>query len=152
MLAAFRARSGRADNYHDLERYTERSRGFLQAAQALALRSGHQRLAPEHLLKVLLDDREGLAANLIRAAGGDPVKALSLTEADLARMPRSRVRRGTGLYGPRAGPGFRTAQSSPRKPANSYVTAERLLLALALLGGSASRHGAGRGRASPPRG
>ncbi len=59
----------------DIEKYTERSRGFLQAAQTLAQRSGHQRLTPEHLLKVLLDDREGLAANLIRAAGGDPARA-----------------------------------------------------------------------------
>ena len=56
------------------ETYTERSRGFVQAAQTLAQRRGHQRLMPEHLLKVLLDDREGLAANLIRAAGADPAR------------------------------------------------------------------------------
>ena len=61
----------------DMEKYTERSRGFIQGAQTLAQRSGHQRLTPEHLLKVLLDDSEGLAANLIRAAGGDPARALS---------------------------------------------------------------------------
>ncbi|MBL8709924.1 MAG: hypothetical protein JNL25_12075, partial [Rhodospirillaceae bacterium] len=51
----------------DLEKFTERSRGFLQAAQTLALRSGHQRLSPEHLLKTLLDDKEGMAANLMQA-------------------------------------------------------------------------------------
>ena len=56
----------------DFEKYTERSRGFIQSAQSLALREGHQRFSPEHLLKVLLDDEEGLAAGLIRAAGGDP--------------------------------------------------------------------------------
>ena len=56
----------------DPNKYTERSRGFLQAAQTLAQRSGHQRLGPEHLLKILLDDREGLASNLLRAASADP--------------------------------------------------------------------------------
>ena len=56
----------------DFDKYTERSKGFVQAAQTLAQRRGHQQLTPEHLLKVLLDDKEGLAANLIRAAGGDP--------------------------------------------------------------------------------
>jgi ATP-dependent Clp protease ATP-binding subunit ClpA len=70
------------------DKYTERSRGFLQSAQTLAQRSGHQRLAPEHLLKVLLDDREGLAANLMRAAGADPQKALVAVEAELAKQPK----------------------------------------------------------------
>ena len=56
----------------DFEKYTERARGFVQAAQNVALREGHQRFTPEHLLKVLLDDPEGLAAGLIRTAGGDP--------------------------------------------------------------------------------
>ncbi|MGF1607891.1 MAG: Clp protease N-terminal domain-containing protein, partial [Kiloniellales bacterium] len=72
----------------DLERYTERSRGFLQAAQGLALRSHHQGLAPEHLLKVLLDDKEGLAANLLRAAGADPKRALTAVEAALGKLPK----------------------------------------------------------------
>ena len=58
----------------EFENYTERARGFVQAAQGLALRSGHQRFTPEHLLKVLLDDKEGLAANLIKVAGGDPAR------------------------------------------------------------------------------
>ena len=53
------------------EKYTERMRGFLQSAQMLALREGHQRLVPDHILKVLLDDPEGLAANLISSAGGN---------------------------------------------------------------------------------
>ena len=56
----------------EFEKYTERSKGFAQSAQGLALRSGHQRLTPEHLLKVLLEDKEGLCANLVRTAGGDP--------------------------------------------------------------------------------
>ena len=60
----------------NFENYTERSRGFVQSAQTLAMREGHQQLTPEHLLKVLLDDKEGLAAGLIREAGGDPNAAL----------------------------------------------------------------------------
>ncbi len=65
----------------NFETYTERARGFLQTAQGLALRSGHQRFAPEHILKVLLDDEEGLAARLIKDAGGDAKLALTATEA-----------------------------------------------------------------------
>src|SRR6202166_2720687 len=72
----------------DLEKYTERSKGFIQAAQNLALRSGHQRLLPEHLLKILLDDKEGLCANLITAAGGNAKAALQAVEIELNRQPK----------------------------------------------------------------
>ena len=72
----------------DFEKYTERSRGFIQSAQTLALREGHQKFTPEHVLKVLLDDEEGLAAGLIKAAGGDSRLALRDTEAALAKMPK----------------------------------------------------------------
>ena len=72
----------------DMEKYTERSKGFVQSAQNLALRSGHQRLTPEHLAKVLLEDKEGLCANLIQAAGGDPKIVLAQIEAELNKMPR----------------------------------------------------------------
>src|SRR5882757_3268441 len=72
----------------DLQKYTERSQGFIQSAQQLALREGHQRFTPEHLLKVLLDDEEGLASGLIKAAGGDSRAALAQTEAALAKMPK----------------------------------------------------------------
>src|SRR2546430_40544 len=72
----------------NLEKYTERSRGFIQSAQTLAQRSSHQRLTPEHLLKVLLEDAEGLAANLMRAAGADPNRALKAVEAELAKQPK----------------------------------------------------------------
>src|SRR4029077_5320501 len=72
----------------EFEKYTERSKGFVQAAQGLALRSGHQRLTPEHILKVLLDDKEGLASNLIGVAGGDGKQALHAVEAELAKLPR----------------------------------------------------------------
>src|ERR1700681_3412057 len=72
----------------DLEKYTERSKGFVQSAQGLALRSGHQRLTPEHLLKILLDDKEGLSANLIRAAGGEPPAVSSAVETEFGKQPR----------------------------------------------------------------
>ena len=72
----------------DFEKYTERSRGFIQSAQSLALREGHQRFSPEHVLKVLLDDEEGLAAGLINAAGGDSRAALRTVEAILAKTPK----------------------------------------------------------------
>ncbi len=60
----------------DLNKFTERSRGFIQAAQTIAMRESHQRLTPEHLLKALMDDGEGLAANLIRRSGGDPARVV----------------------------------------------------------------------------
>src|SRR4029450_5873576 len=72
----------------EFEKYTDRAKGFLQSAQALALRSGHQRLTPEHLLKVLLEDKEGLCAKLIAAAGGDAKRALAGVEAELAKLPK----------------------------------------------------------------
>src|SRR5207248_864301 len=72
----------------ELEKYTERSKGFIQSAQNLALRSGHQRLSPEHLLKVLLEDKEGLCANLIRAAGGNPQPVLLAVDAELNKQPK----------------------------------------------------------------
>ncbi|HKR20371.1 MAG TPA: AAA family ATPase, partial [Stellaceae bacterium] len=117
----------------DFEKYTERSKGFVQAAQTLAQRSGHQQIVPEHLLKVLLDDKEGLAANLIRAGGGDPARALAATEAALAKLP--------SVQGAGAGQTFLSqdlarlfgeAEKIATKAGDSFVTAERLLLALAL--------------------
>jgi ATP-dependent Clp protease ATP-binding subunit ClpB len=121
----------------DFERYTERSRGFVQAAQALALREGHQRFTPEHLLKVLLDDPEGLAANLIKAAGGDPKRALDATEAALARLPKVEGAGAGQLYlAPETAQLFEQAEKLAEKAGDSFVTAERILLALAMAGGT----------------
>src|SRR4051812_7672825 len=72
----------------NIEKYTDRARGFVQSAQSLALREGHQQFAPEHLLKVLLDDPEGLAAGLIDRSGGQSRQALSAVEAALAKLPK----------------------------------------------------------------
>ncbi len=132
----------------DFEKYTERSRGFIQAAQGLALRSSHQRFAPEHLLKVLLDDKEGLAANLIRAAGGDPVAALRATEADLAKLPK--VEGDGQLYlAPETARLFEQAATLAEKAGDSYVTVERLLLALAMASGTAAAKALSKAGASP---
>jgi ATP-dependent Clp protease ATP-binding subunit ClpB len=72
----------------DPEKYTERAKGFVQAAQGLAQRRSHQQITPEHILKALLDDKEGLCATLIRAAGGDPTAAASAVDAALQKLPR----------------------------------------------------------------
>jgi ATP-dependent Clp protease ATP-binding subunit ClpB len=119
------------------EIYTERSRGFLQAAQTLAQRSGHQRLAPEHLLKVLLDDREGLAANLLRAAGADPQRALASVEAELAKQPRVEGSGAGQVYlSPELGRVLEQAEKAAQQAGDSFVAAERLLLALAIVPGT----------------
>jgi ATP-dependent Clp protease ATP-binding subunit ClpB len=120
----------------DFEKYTERAKGFVQSAQTLALRSGHQRLTPEHLLKVLLDDKEGMAANLIRAAGGDPKAALAGVEAELAKLPKVEGAGAGQVYlAPETARLFEQAEQIADKAGDSYVTVERLLLALALAKG-----------------
>jgi ATP-dependent Clp protease ATP-binding subunit ClpB len=117
----------------NLEKYTERARGFLQSAQGLALREGHQQFTPDHILKVLLDDEEGLAANLIRRAGGRPGEAMKQVELALGKLPRVE---GTGagqLYmAPHTARLFDQAEKLSEKAGDSFVTVERLLLALAI--------------------
>jgi ATP-dependent Clp protease ATP-binding subunit ClpB len=120
----------------EFEKYTERARGFVQAAQALALRNNNQQLTPEHLLKVLLDDEEGLAANLIRAAGGDPKAALQAVEAELDKLPKVEGGSGQMYLQPETARLFDSAQQIAEKAGDSYVTAERLLLALTLAKGT----------------
>jgi ATP-dependent Clp protease ATP-binding subunit ClpB len=117
----------------DFEKYTERSRGFIQSAQSLALREGHQRFSPEHVLKVLLDDEEGLAAGLINAAGGDSRAALRTVEAVLAKTPKvSGGGAGQVYLSPEMARVFESAQKIADKAGDSFVSAERLLQALAV--------------------
>jgi ATP-dependent Clp protease ATP-binding subunit ClpB len=124
----------------DFEKYTERARGFIQSAQSLALREGHQRFAPEHVLKVLLDDEEGLAAGLIKAAGGDSRLALRETEAALKKMPKvSGGGAGQVYLAPEMARVFDQAQKLADKAGDSYVTAERLLQALAMEASEAAK-------------
>ncbi|MGA8758812.1 MAG: ATP-dependent chaperone ClpB [Stellaceae bacterium] len=116
----------------ELEKYTDRAKGFLQSAQSLALRSGHQRLTPEHLLKVLLEDTEGLCANLIRAAGGDPKAALAAVDAELHRLPKVEGSGAGQVYmSPELARVFEQAEQLAQRAGDNYVTVERLLLALA---------------------
>ncbi|HET6467631.1 MAG TPA: ATP-dependent chaperone ClpB [Geminicoccaceae bacterium] len=117
----------------DFEKYTERSRGFVQSAQGLAVREGHQRFLPEHLLKVLLDDPDGLAANLIHAAGGNPRAALDATERLLAKQPKVEGSGAGQLYlAPETARLFDAAEKIAKKAGDSYVTVERLLLAIGM--------------------
>ena len=117
----------------DFEKYTERARGFVQSAQSLALREGHQQFAPEHLLKVLLDDPEGLAAGLIDRSGGRSREALSAVEAALAKRPKVQGGGAGQLYiEPSLARVFDTAEKAAAKAGDSFVTVERLLLALAI--------------------
>jgi ATP-dependent Clp protease ATP-binding subunit ClpB len=117
----------------NFDKYTDRSRGFVQSAQALAQREGHQQFAPEHLLKVLLDDPEGLAAGLIDRSGGNSRAALAATEAVLAKRPKISGGGAGQLYlDPALARVFDAAEKAGEKAGDSFVTAERLLLALAL--------------------
>src|SRR5271165_3119162 len=117
----------------NFEKLTDRSKGFFQSAQSLALREGHQRLTPEHLLKVLLDDSEGLAAGLIARSGGRPEDALARVEQALARMPKITGAGAGQIYiAPQLAKVLDQAEKIAEKAGDSYVTVERLLLALAM--------------------
>ena len=129
----------------EFEKYTDRAKGFIQAAQGLALRRGHQRLTPEHLLMVLLEDREGLANNLMRAAEADPRTVLSAVEAELAKLPKVEGSGAGQVYlSPEIARVFEQAEQIAEKAGDSFVTVERLLLALTL----AKETGAGKALAS----
>ncbi|HEV2334246.1 MAG TPA: ATP-dependent chaperone ClpB [Stellaceae bacterium] len=134
----------------DLEKYTERSKGFVQSAQNLALRSGHQRLVPDHLLKVLLEDKEGLCANLIRAAGGDPQIVLAAVDAELGKQPKVEGAGAGQVYlGPELARIFEQAEKIAEKAGDSYVTVERLLLAMALASDTPAGQALAKGRLTP---
>jgi ATP-dependent Clp protease ATP-binding subunit ClpB len=116
----------------DIEKFTERTRGFLQAAQTIAIREFHQQITPQHLLKALLDDEDGAAAGLIKTAGGDPKAALTAVETDLARQPKVQ---GSGAGQPQITPELvrilDAAQQTATKAGDEYVAQDRLLVALA---------------------
>lgn len=117
----------------NIEKFTDRSRGFIQAAQGLAIRENHQRFTPEHLLKVQLDDKEGLAANLLKAAGADPAKALADVESTLDKLPKVEGSGAGQLHlDPVTAQVFAKAEEISDKAGDQFVTAERLLLAYLL--------------------
>ena len=117
----------------NIEKYTDRARGFIQSAQSLALREGHQQFTPEHILKVLLDDPEGLASGLIDRSGGQSRQVLADTEAALGKMPKVSGSGAGQVYLAQATARlFDNAEKIADKAGDSFVTVERLLLAIAL--------------------
>jgi ATP-dependent Clp protease ATP-binding subunit ClpB len=117
----------------NLEKYTERARGFVQAAQSLALREGKQQFTTELLLKVLLDDQEGLAVGLIDRAGGNSRDALRQVEQALGKLPKVEGSGSGQLYmAPAMARLFDNAEKIAQKAGDSFVTVERLLLELAM--------------------
>ena len=134
----------------EFEKYTDRAKGFLQSAQTLALRRGHQRLTPEHLLKVLLEDTEGLCANLIRAAGGDPKAALTAVDTELDRLPRVEGSGAGQVYmSPELARVFEQAEQLAQKAGDNFVTVERLLLALGAAAGTGAAKALAAARVDP---
>ncbi len=122
----------------DIEKFTERSRGFVQSAQALALREGNQQFTPEHLLKVLMDDEEGLASRLIQAAGGRSADVRAGVEAALKKLPKVQGGSGQIYLSQEAARLLDSAEQTAKKAGDSFVTAEYLLLALVLATGTES--------------
>ncbi|MFV0244940.1 MAG: ATP-dependent chaperone ClpB [Qingshengfaniella sp.] len=117
----------------NLEKFTERARGFLQAAQTVAIREGHQKLTPEHLLKALLDDDEGLAANLIQRAGGAAERVREANDLALSKQPKVSGDTGQVFLDQQAAKVLDEAEKIATKAGDSFVTVERLLTALALV-------------------
>jgi len=116
----------------NFEIYTERAKGFIQAAQTIALRENHQQFTPEHILKALLDDKEGFAASLIKTAGGDPLRALAGADAALAAIPKVQGGNGQLYLSAENARLFATAEQAAKKAGDSFVSVERLLLALSV--------------------
>jgi ATP-dependent Clp protease ATP-binding subunit ClpB len=117
----------------NIEKYTERARGFIQSAQSLAMRDGHQQFSPLHMLKVLLDDSEGLAGGLIDRAGGNSRAILKATEGALNKLPKvSGSGAGQVYLAPELARAFDAAEKAAEKAGDSFVTVERLLLGLTL--------------------
>ena len=121
----------------NIEKFTERAKGFLQAAQTVAIRNSHQRVAPEHLLKALIEDDQGMAAGLIRVAGGEPKTAEQLTDVALSKIAKVS---GSGAqqlqWDNDTTRVLDQAEQLATKAGDSFVTVERLLLALALAKGT----------------
>ncbi|WP_068119149.1 ATP-dependent chaperone ClpB [Tropicimonas marinistellae] len=117
----------------DMEKFTERSRGFLQAAQTIAMREEHQRLVPEHLLKAFMDDEEGLASNLIRRSGGSPERVVDAVDAALAKIPKVSGDGAQVYLDPKLARVLDEAEKIATKAGDSFVPVERILTALAVV-------------------
>ncbi|WP_170564845.1 ATP-dependent chaperone ClpB [Ruegeria atlantica] len=117
----------------DLNKFTERARGFVQAAQTIALREGHQRLMPEHLLKALMDDDQGLASNLITRAGGAPTRVVEALDAALSKIPKVSGDASQIYMDGQTAKVFAEAEKIATKAGDSFVPVERVLMALCMV-------------------
>ncbi|MGR3628696.1 MAG: ATP-dependent chaperone ClpB [Sulfitobacter sp.] len=117
----------------DLSKFTERSRGFIQAAQTIATRESHQRLSPEHVLKVLLDDDQGLARNLIAASGGDGARVMQALDLALGKIPKVTGDAGQVYLDGTTAKVLAEAETMAKKAGDSFVTVERILTALCMV-------------------
>ena len=117
----------------NLDKFTERSRGFIQAAQTIAMRESHQRLAPEHLLKALLDDEQGLATNLISSSGGAPARVVEAVELAVSKMAKVSGDAGQTYLDQATGKVLAEAEKLANKAGDAFVPVERILMALAMV-------------------
>jgi len=117
----------------DLNKFTERSRGFIQAAQTIAMRESHQKLAPEHLLKALMDDSEGLASNLIKRAGGEPERVVQALDVAMRKIPQVSGDAGQTYMDQQTAKVLDEAEKLATKAKDSFVPVERMLTALAMV-------------------
>ncbi|MCC0014279.1 MAG: ATP-dependent chaperone ClpB [Hoeflea sp.] len=116
----------------NIEKYSERVRGFIQSAQSYALAEGHQQFMPEHLLKVLMDDDQGMASSLIERTGGRPADVRLANEAAIAKLPKVTGGNGQLYLSQPVAKVFQAAEDAAKKAGDSFVTVERLLLALVI--------------------
>ena len=117
----------------NLEKFTERSRGFIQAAQTIAMRESHQRLLPEHLLKALMDDDQGLAANLITRGDGDAAAVRMAVDLAVGKVAAVTGDIGQVYLDSATGKVMAEAEKLAQKAGDSFVPVERLLMALAMV-------------------
>ena len=117
----------------NLETFTERARGFLQAAQAIAAREGHQQLTPEHLLKAIIDDEQGMAAGLIDRAGGASAQVRLSVDAAVARLPKVSGDAGQVYMARETAAVLDEAATLAKKAGDRFVPVERVLMALAMV-------------------
>ncbi len=123
----------------DFEKFTERSRGFIQAAQTIAMRESHQRFTPEHLLKALLDDEQGLAANLITASGGNAKAALEDVDLALSKLPQVNGAGASVYLDSQTSKVLGEAEKLAKKAGDSFVPVERILTALCIIKSDAQK-------------
>src|SRR5882757_10078320 len=123
----------------NIDVYSDRAKQAIQSAQSLALARGHQQFAPEHLLKVLLEEKDGLSRALIQSAGGRPDEADKAIEALLGKLPKVEGGSGQLYMKPETARVFATAEETAKQAGDAFVTTERLLAAIAKDGGDAAK-------------